>query len=375
MNIYRLLVILPAALLFTYASFGQRNFFINVYFEGAKDYDVVYLIFKDKIQDSSIIMNKQARFPLLKKEDEWGSYFISYINEDRRYGALLFHNAQSDISLTVDKEFWQWTISGDTNATEQNEFYKGLFALGKERRLLEKKLSETTDSINTIILKKDIESFDKLNDDYCINWVLKHSASPFSVAILRVMIDRSHTKKSLDTVAANCFDKLLPQAKMNNHETVLLQRQFAFYSDKYSIVRTNEKAPTFLIKDTIGYAIKPEHFKGKWLLIDFWASWCGPCRQSNPLLKQVYEKYHGNGFEILSISVDKESDQWKKAIKDDKMTWSQGSDLLGLEFGVGQSYQISAVPTYFIVSPDGIIYKKSIGDINTIVEELKRILN
>jgi thiol-disulfide isomerase/thioredoxin len=375
MNIYRFLVVFPAALLLTCVSFGQGNFFINVYFEGAKDYDAVYLFYNNTLQDSAIIMDKQARFLLPRKGDEWRSYFVNYKSKERRYGALLFHNAQSDISLTVDKEFWQWAISGDSNATEQNEYYKGLFALGKERRLLEKKLSESKDSVHTISLTKDIESFDKHFDDYSVNWVLQHNASPFSVAVIRVMIDHSNITRSLDTVAANCFDKLLPQAIKNNQEAVLVQRQFAFYSDKYSIVPTNGKALPFLIKDTIGNDVKPEQFKGKWLLIDFWASWCAPCRQSNPLLKEVFEKYHEIGLEVLSISVDKDSEKWKKAIKDDKMTWHQGSDLMGLNLGVGKSYQIIAVPTYFLISPEGIIVAKSVGDINKIVEGVKRFLD
>jgi thiol-disulfide isomerase/thioredoxin len=372
---YRFLVVLPVALLLTSASFGQSNYFINVYFEGAKDYDAVYLNYNNTLQDSTIIVNKQARFPLFQMADEWGSYFITYKSKERRYSALLFHNAQSDISLSVDKEFWQWTLSGDKNANEQNEYYKGLFTLGKERRLLEKQLSETTDSILKQTIKKEIEIFDKRVDDYSVTWVLQHNASPFSVAVIRVMIDRSHTKRALDTVAANCFDKLLPQATKNNKEAVLIQNQFAVYSEKYSIVPINGKAPMFHIKDTIGYVVKSKQFKGKWLLIDFWASWCAPCRQNNPLLKEIFEKYHDKGLEVLSISVDKDIEQWKKAIKDDKMTWYHGSDLLGLDLGVGKSYQISAVPAYFLVSPEGLIVTKSVGDIYKLVQALKHFLN
>jgi thiol-disulfide isomerase/thioredoxin len=121
--------------------------------------------------------------------------------------------------------------------------------------------------------------------------------------------------------------------------------------------------------------VKSKQFKGKWLLIDFWASWCAPCRQNNPLLKEIFEKYHDKGLEVLSISVDKDIEQWKKAIKDDKMTWYHGSDLLGLDLGVGKSYQISAVPAYFLVSPEGLIVTKSVGDIYKLVQALKHFLN
>ncbi|MCU7551946.1 AhpC/TSA family protein [Chitinophagaceae bacterium LB-8] len=376
MSIYKFLFVFSTASLLTCTSFSQSNYYIEVDFEGAKNSDTVYLSSnKNMNRDSAFIKNKKARFSLAKMEDEWDNYSIAYKGQEREFYMLLFHNAQSNIKLTVDKEFRQWTISGDSNAAEQNEFYQGLFTLGGERQLLEKQLSETTDSIHAQALKNEVNSFEKRFKDYYVNWVLQHNKSPFSVLVIGTMIDQSYITRSLDTVAANCFDKLLPQAKMNNYTARLMQSAFASYSEKYSIVPVNAKAPTFLVKDTIGNDIKLEQFKGKWLLIDFWASWCGPCRQNNPLLKEFFEKYHNKGLEVLSISMDTNSEQWKKAIIKDKMTWHQGSDLLGQKSSLGQSYQIRAVPHYFLVSPEGIIVTKSVGgDIHAVEETLKQIL-
>ncbi|HEX3007760.1 MAG TPA: TlpA disulfide reductase family protein, partial [Bacteroidales bacterium] len=75
---------------------------------------------------------------------------------------------------------------------------------------------------------------------------------------------------------------------------------------------------------------------GKYLLVDFWASWCPPCRAENPNVVAAYKKYHGKGFEILGVSFDKDKDKWVKAIKDDKLSWKHVSDLSGWDNAAGK---------------------------------------
>lgn len=376
MKIYRFLLIFFALMLSARASFSQDSYFIIANFEGAEENDIVYLHSNKNISDSAVIKNKQVQFCLTDMDDECETYFITYRGKARRYDFLLFHNANSNLRVTVDKEFSKVAISGDAYATNQNEFYKGLYSLTELRKSLEKQISETRDSVNMKALRKEASYFDQRFKDYFVNWVLSHNASPFSVAVIRIFIDQSNILKALDTVAASCFDKMLSQAKENNFESYLLQRELAKYSEKYSKVPINTIAPAFIIKDTAGNDIKLEKFKGKWLLIDFWASWCGPCRKNNPLLKEFFLKYHDKGLEVLSISVDTDIEKWKKAIIKDEMNWHQGSDLLGQESGVGKTYQINAVPIYYLLSPEGHIITKSVGgEIYLMEETLRHLLN
>ncbi len=375
MEFYKSFSLVLISLFISCVSFAQNDYCIKTYFDGASDYDTVFLSSTNDIRDTALIIDKQAHFSLSEMDNKWRSYFITYKKKGKRFDTLIFHNAQSDINLFVDNEFTSISITGDTIATEQNLFHKELTSLTNEFRLLKKQLSETSDSLSRQIIKDKIYTFDKIFGNYTIKWVENHVRSPFSAAVIRIFIDKTNVLKALDTVAANCFRKLLPEAKENNTESLLLQGMYAMYDDVYSSVPVNSVAPMFVIKDTAGNDISLNTFSGKWLLIDFWASWCAPCRKNNPLLKDFFLQYHNKGLELLSISVDTNRELWKTAIIKDKMIWHQGSDLLGQQSGVGQIYQVNAVPYYLLITPDGHIIKKSLGgDIGVIKEALQKLI-
>lgn len=116
-----------------------------------------------------------------------------------------------------------------------------------------------------------------------------------------------------------------------------------------------DKAPVFTLNDTNGKPVSLADLKGKIVLIDFWASWCEPCRAEGPNLKEQYKLYKDKGFEILSVSIDTDKKNWLKAIKDDGLTWLQVSDLKGYRSEIVKSYGIGGVPSFFLIGRDGKI--------------------
>lgn len=127
--------------------------------------------------------------------------------------------------------------------------------------------------------------------------------------------------------------------------------------DKISI---GKKAPEFSAQSPNGKTIKLSDYKGKFLLLDFWASWCGPCRQENPNLVKIYQQFKNKNFTILGFSLDNEAANWNKAIKQDQLTWDQVSELQGWESPIALTYGINEIPSSLLLNPEGKIIAKNL---------------
>ena len=134
-----------------------------------------------------------------------------------------------------------------------------------------------------------------------------------------------------------------------------------------------EKAPNFKIKNQAGSEIELTDFHGKYLMLDFWASWCAPCRAENPKILEVYNRFKNTNFTILSVSVDESKENWIKAINDDQINdWNHASNLEGWD-EISKLYGVRAIPQNFLIDPDGIIIAKNISmeELNAILENSK----
>ena len=117
--------------------------------------------------------------------------------------------------------------------------------------------------------------------------------------------------------------------------------------------KQGQAAAEIALPSVNGDTLRLSSLKGKVVLLDFWASWCGPCRVSNKNLVKIYEKYKPKGFEIFGVSLDDEKDKWKAAIKKDKVTWLQVNETGGWEAKVAQAWNLVAIPTSFLIDKDG----------------------
>jgi len=135
-------------------------------------------------------------------------------------------------------------------------------------------------------------------------------------------------------------------------------------------IKINTKAKEFTQQSSSGQKISLRQFQGKYVLLDFWASWCAPCRKEHPNLIKTYEQFKNKNFDIISISLDSERDRWLNAIEKDKLTWTQISDLKGQQNEIAVAYGVQAIPINFLINPDGLILEKNIKG-----EELTELLN
>jgi len=129
-------------------------------------------------------------------------------------------------------------------------------------------------------------------------------------------------------------------------------------------VSIGHTAPDFTIGGIDGKPVKLSDYKGKYVMLDFWASWCAPCRAENPNVVKQYAIYHPLGFNILGISLDQDKGKWQQAVDADKLTWTHASDLKNFEGPTETLYHIMAIPSNFIIDPKGVIIAKNVTGID-----------
>lgn len=171
--------------------------------------------------------------------------------------------------------------------------------------------------------------------------------------------------------SAIAFDAL-PYFDMNkNHDFILeMAEQFKLSNpdsemykslqlriDNAARLAIGKIAPRFEAKNLKGSTVSPSDFLGNYVLLDFWATWCRPCRLENPKLAELYKKFGKKGFDIISVSIDKDAPEWKRAIKDDGMEWGQ---ILDSDYSIYKLYALSTLPSNFLLDMEGKIIAKNI---------------
>jgi peroxiredoxin len=210
-------------------------------------------------------------------------------------------------------------------------------------------------------LEKAFDALDLEQKDIIRNFIKTHPAS--YVSALEIYRNFSYNPD------ADELDSLYKQLTPAIQSTYYGQKVNDLVK-KAKLTMVGQPAPDFTANDTSGKPVNLTAFKGKYLLVDFWASWCGPCRQENPSVVKAYHRFRSKGFDILGVSLDDSKPDWEAAIRHDGLFWTQVSDLQGWKNAVAVQYGIQGIPMNYLLDREGKIIAKGLRG-----EELEKKLS
>lgn len=329
---------------------STNGFEIKGIARNVKDSSWVYLKVDNKILDSSMVLGEKF---LLRGEVNGPTDCLLYLQNFQDYKLFWVEN----MPMTFDGEmgkFREAKISGSSTQAEEDVLESVILPLRKEEDSLSILLRNETGTDEKLGFKKKLRDLDTQEQGADIIFIKNHPWSLVSVHVLNVY--KTTWSKEIVT---ELFDRLSDKMKSSTEGKQI---------QKYIEVSVNPKVGDhfvdFELPNVDGKIIKLSEIKGKFILLDFWAALCGPCRAENKELVKTYRAYHPKGFEILGVSGDNDKTNWLTAIKEDGLVWENVSDLKGdMESLPFLIYGINGIPDNFLIDENGKIVGRNLrGD-------------
>ena len=286
----------------------------------------------------------------------------------------LFVHPGADISLTGNASDFPFLHLKDS-ANPINEDCSAVMFLGEKEQkeinrmhYLANEAFQTGDKATQENYAKQINALQDIIGQKQNEWIAAHPDREYA-AYLYVS---TRMNQATPDALKEQYNRFTPEVRRTEYGKALAEKIKAV-----SAIVPGAAAPTFTMRDVIsGKQVSLSDYKGRYLIIDFWGSWCGPCRKSHPHLLQIYDRYKAKGLSIVGIAADQEDEVIKSAATKDGLLWPQ-LNMYERQEGkpeINKAYDVSAFPTKFLIGKDGKIIAKYVGDSSAIDSKLEELL-
>lgn len=333
-----------------------QDFTISGYSKHFQPNDKVYLEIPGTqpliILDSATV-GADKRFTFKRKEMDEGTVYQLNLAKTQRLIVLI--EGGETIEVTVDdKDKSKVNVTGSKN----NDYYAQLTS---EFKKMQETGAKWQDEYAKAEKKNDApkmakirEDFEKLSGDYTakVKAMIPEMGASLA-ALFATNFLNPETEMETILALAQKFEKERPNMKQG--------KIFVGNAKRMRGIQIGDEAPEISLNSTAGQPVNLTSLRGKVVLIDFWASWCGPCRMENPNVVRVYNRFKEKGFEIYSVSLDRDKNAWVNAIAKDGLIWSSHvSDLKYWQSVAAQAYGVNAIPATFLLDKDGKVIAKNL---------------